>query len=56
MDRKDGNFFLWSTSEGFLLLNPGKQFILLYSKFKIAIAFLLDFGLDSCFVSLWDAW
>ena len=49
-------FFLCSSSEGFLLLNPGKQFILLYSKFKIAIAFLLDFDLDRCFVSLWEVW
>ena len=53
---EDGNLFLCTTSEGFLLLNPGKQFILFYSKFKIAIAFLLDFGLDRYFVSLWEAW
>ena len=30
--------------------------MLFYSKFKITIAFLLGFGLDKYFVSLWEAW
>ena len=53
---EDESCFLCSTSEGFFLLNQVTNLFYFYSKFKIVIAFLLDFGLNRYFVSLWETW
>ena len=43
--------------KGSYFLASGKtNYFIFYSKFQIAIAFLLDFDLDGYFVSLWEAW
>ena len=54
--KMETSFYAPHPKGSFLLLSSGKHFILFYSQFKIAIAFLLNFGLDGYFVSLWEDW
>ena len=56
MEKKWKAFSLLHISKVPNIKLQGKQFTLFYSKFKIAIAFLLAFGIGWYFVSLWEAW